>query len=312
MDQLIVNRRRMLGAILSLCLCFMLLIPYAYAGGSVSVRGYTKANGTYVAPHMRSAPDANFSNNWSTVGNVNPYTSKIGTKISPPLGTSNPGYGIYTAPAINSGTDSTGFAADPPETVESETKSLGTPNPYTSKIGTKESPRLDTSIPGHGTYTTPAINSGAAPSGFAADPSKTVKPGTDLGVLNTSERQSIESACVMDKMKGPAAYNQCLTGQLQAFNAAPKQPDLRTLSTSEHQSIESACVMDKMKGPAAYNHCLTNQMKALNMGSKQPDLRTLSTSEYRSIERDCVMDKMKGPATYNQCLQVKVRALDAR
>ncbi|MDD1035420.1 hypothetical protein M5G15_23020, partial [Pseudomonas shahriarae] len=214
MSKLIVDRRGMLGTTLLLCLCFMLLIPYAYAGGSVSVRGYTKANGTYVAPHMRSAPDANFSNNWSTVGNVNPYTSKIGTKTSPPLGTSNPGYGIYTAPAINSGTNSIDFTTDPSKTVESETKSLGTLDPYTSNIGTKTSPPLGTSIPGYGIYTAPAINSGTDSTGLATDPIKTVKSGTNLGVLNTSERQSIESACVMDKMKGPAAYNQCLTGQL--------------------------------------------------------------------------------------------------
>jgi hypothetical protein len=45
-----------------------------YAG--VSVRGYYRSNGTYVSPHMRSNPDGNFYNNWSTVGNINPYTEK--------------------------------------------------------------------------------------------------------------------------------------------------------------------------------------------------------------------------------------------
>ena len=55
-------------------------------GGSVHVRGYTKSNGTYVAPHYRSAPDGNFGNNWSTLGNVNPYTGEPGTKVTPPSG----------------------------------------------------------------------------------------------------------------------------------------------------------------------------------------------------------------------------------
>jgi len=46
----------------------------------VYVNGYYKSNGTYVQPHYRSAPDGNFNNNWSTKGNINPYTGAVGTK----------------------------------------------------------------------------------------------------------------------------------------------------------------------------------------------------------------------------------------
>jgi len=46
----------------------------------VHVRGYYRNDGTYVRPHMRSSPDGNVFNNWSTKGNVNPYTGKTGTK----------------------------------------------------------------------------------------------------------------------------------------------------------------------------------------------------------------------------------------
>lgn len=55
----------------------------ARRSGDVSVRGYTRKDGTYVRPHHRSAPDGNFDNNWSTRGNVNPYTGKIGTLDRP-------------------------------------------------------------------------------------------------------------------------------------------------------------------------------------------------------------------------------------
>lgn len=48
--------------------------------GHVHVHGYSRGNGTYVAPHMRSGPDSTKLNNWSTKGNVNPYTGKVGTK----------------------------------------------------------------------------------------------------------------------------------------------------------------------------------------------------------------------------------------
>lgn len=47
---------------------------------SVSVKGYYKKNGKYVAAHKRSKPDKTKKNNWSTKGNTNPYTGKLGTK----------------------------------------------------------------------------------------------------------------------------------------------------------------------------------------------------------------------------------------
>ena len=50
----------------------------------VHVKGYYKKNGTYVAPHYRSHPDKSYNNNWSTKGNVNPYTGKPGTKNPTP------------------------------------------------------------------------------------------------------------------------------------------------------------------------------------------------------------------------------------
>jgi len=56
------------------------------AWADVSVKGYTRRDGTYVRPHMRSNPDGNFGNNWSTVGNRNPYTGQWGTKRTPPSG----------------------------------------------------------------------------------------------------------------------------------------------------------------------------------------------------------------------------------
>jgi hypothetical protein len=46
----------------------------------VQVNGYTRTNGTYVEPHYRTTEDDTRSNNYSTKGNVNPYTGKPGTK----------------------------------------------------------------------------------------------------------------------------------------------------------------------------------------------------------------------------------------
>jgi hypothetical protein len=89
------------------------------SGGSVSVRGYVRKDGTYVPPHRRSAPDGNFSNNWSTRGNVNPYTGKEGTKDLPARGGASLGAGLGSAP----------------------------PLPNTSRIGGLTTPRPSTRVP---------------------------------------------------------------------------------------------------------------------------------------------------------------------
>ena len=49
-------------------------------GGSHSVSGYTRSNGTYVAPSHATNPNGTKLDNWSTKGNVNPYTGQAGTK----------------------------------------------------------------------------------------------------------------------------------------------------------------------------------------------------------------------------------------
>lgn len=46
----------------------------------VWVEGYYKDDGTYVQGHWRSDPDGNFWNNYSTKGNINPYTGEVGTR----------------------------------------------------------------------------------------------------------------------------------------------------------------------------------------------------------------------------------------
>lgn len=43
------------------------------------VNGYLRKDGTYVQGHWRSSPDGQKWNNYSSDGNVNPYTGKAGT-----------------------------------------------------------------------------------------------------------------------------------------------------------------------------------------------------------------------------------------
>ena len=60
------------------------VVCQAKGGGHVSVRGYVKKDGTYVQPHYRSDPDGNPYNNYSSKGNINPYTGEYGDKIPNP------------------------------------------------------------------------------------------------------------------------------------------------------------------------------------------------------------------------------------
>lgn len=50
-----------------------------FSKGSHRVKGYTKKDGTYVAPHNKTNPDKSKGNNYSSKGNVNPNTGKEGT-----------------------------------------------------------------------------------------------------------------------------------------------------------------------------------------------------------------------------------------
>lgn len=61
-----------------LCAVMVFCLASLASAKSVKVKGHYRKNGTYVQPHYRTAPDSSRYNNWSTKGNVNPYTGKNG------------------------------------------------------------------------------------------------------------------------------------------------------------------------------------------------------------------------------------------
>lgn len=60
-------------------LIFAILVSVAAPALAAQVQGYVRKDGTYVAPHMRSNPNSSTMDNYSTQGNVNPYTGQQGT-----------------------------------------------------------------------------------------------------------------------------------------------------------------------------------------------------------------------------------------
>lgn len=59
----------------------MLLPTYSVAyARDIYVNGYTRNDGSYVSPHYRTSPNSTRNDNYSTRGNINPYTGQEGTK----------------------------------------------------------------------------------------------------------------------------------------------------------------------------------------------------------------------------------------
>ena len=80
----------------SLLLLVLFLFTFV-ANADVYVRGYRKSNGTYVKSHYRSNPNRTVRDNWSTSGNTNPYTGRLGTrKARSRSGYSNTTNSIYS------------------------------------------------------------------------------------------------------------------------------------------------------------------------------------------------------------------------
>lgn len=64
-------------------------MPRTYGGygtgsnpSSTRVDGYSRRNGTYVAPAQRTSPNSTQRDNYNTQGNYNPYNGKTGTKAA--------------------------------------------------------------------------------------------------------------------------------------------------------------------------------------------------------------------------------------
>lgn len=106
-------------------LLLIILLPFS-AVSQVRVKGYFRKDGTYVQPHVRSNPDGAKYNNWSTKGNVNPYTGKEGTK--------DPYYSGYSS-ASNYSTPSYDYSSANSYNSPSNYSSLDYSSNYSSSIG---------------------------------------------------------------------------------------------------------------------------------------------------------------------------------
>ncbi len=82
-------------------ICFFVILPYvliAQNSSDIYVNGYFRKDGTYVSGHYRSAPNNSFYDNYSTKGNINPYTLREGWKTKEDVSIS---YSSYFQKKVN-------------------------------------------------------------------------------------------------------------------------------------------------------------------------------------------------------------------
>jgi hypothetical protein len=63
-------------------LAVLLLLSISAFAAPVRVRPSVTKRGVYRQPHVRTSPDHTQRNNYSTKGNVNPYTGKAGHRTA--------------------------------------------------------------------------------------------------------------------------------------------------------------------------------------------------------------------------------------
>ncbi|HSD07663.1 hypothetical protein [Flavobacterium sp.] len=99
-------------------IAFLFTTAFTFAQ-DVYVQGYTRSNGTYVQGYYRTEPNSTRNDNYSTVGNVNPYTGEAGTKQRDGYTTTRTSSSTYSEPTYTS----TSTYSTPTYTVPSTTYS---------------------------------------------------------------------------------------------------------------------------------------------------------------------------------------------
>lgn len=70
--------KKLVAILFILCLCFSTFAFAEVIGDKVLVNGYYTKSGKWVAPYYRTLPNKTKDDNWSTKGNINPFTNKKG------------------------------------------------------------------------------------------------------------------------------------------------------------------------------------------------------------------------------------------
>jgi hypothetical protein len=119
-----------------------------------------------------------------------------------------------------------------------------------------------------------------------------------LSGYDSETRQSMELACVSQKVDGPVAYSACLNRQIASLQRSPGIPNLSGYDAETRQSMELACISQKVDGPVAYSACLNRQIASLQRspGISQKQQTALRTSS--SAGKNSDKSKRRGSAIH--------------
>ncbi len=131
----------------------------------------------------------------------------------------------------------------------------------------------------------------------------------NLSGFDSQTQQSIELACISEKMKGRATYGACLNRQIASLQSSPGIPSLNGYDPETQQSIGLACISEKVKGPVAYGACLNRQIASLQSSPGIPSLNGHDPKTQQSIGLACISEKVKGPVAYGACLNRHLASL---
>ena len=125
----------------------------SYAQSSTYVNGYTRSNGTYVQGYYRTTPNSTRNDNYSTIGNINPYTGVAGTK---------PGDSYYTP--SNSSYSTPGYSSNSYSLPSYSTTICSCPCYSTYSIPSAGNSSLYSAPTYYSTYSIPSYSTASYPS----------------------------------------------------------------------------------------------------------------------------------------------------
>ena len=118
---------------------------------------------------------------------------------------------------------------------------------------------------------------------------------------------TLNSACALQRLSGPVAYNDCVSSQLASLGNS-RAANLSRLSDDDRSNIESACALQRLSGPVAYNDCVSSQLASLG-NSRAANLSRLSDDDRSNIESACALQRLSGPVAYNNCVSSQLASL---
>lgn len=232
------------------------------------VSGYFRKNGTYVQSHYRSAPDGDVSNNWSTRGNVNPYTGQMGTRD-------------YGSTGLDfSGGSGTGFGS------YSQSSSVPYLGGYSQPTGSGLGNYSQSSGSSIGNY------SGSTP--FSGSGYRVPSSSSGFGAVNTSSPMG-SSASADSGVSGDAGERMIIAGRLMKLGL---NVDWQKHSLAQLQDLEARVGvsnrLQKIGEDVPWQHKSLSELldiqgridaaKRLQASGKSVDWKTMSLGELLNLE----------------------------